>query len=346
MKRPSNHRLTPFPREAGFTLIELMISITLGLLIVAAAAQLFIGGGISMRLQQSAADTQDNGLFGLDYIAKDIRLANYGNIQNLVMTDTTKDGGIVLTADSAAITTSNLTGVRTSNLDSDYVSAALVTLGNGDTVGTGNAWTGVTKITSPAGVKSDQLTIQFLAPMAMNDCEGNAITQGTRVIERYFLRADTTDATALVLACDAGTISAKVDAVDAVAAAPGQAAIPAIAYVPPIVSNFGDAGQVLINRVEHLHILLGTQKADGTLMYYNIHDYKALAVKPQIKSIQFAVLVRSTDNTASAIVDPTQSFKMLDQTVNVAATNTTANRYVRRVYSTTMALRNGFGSVS
>jgi type IV pilus assembly protein PilW len=330
---------------AGFTLIELLISLTLGLLIVAAASQLFVGGVISFRLQQGASETQDNGLFGLEYIAKDIRIANYGNPQFLVLTDTTRDGGIVLTADTtSAPSTSNLTDVRTSNSATAYVPNGLLTHGAGDTVGATNEWQGLTKVAS-GSTASDQLTIQYIAPSAMSDCEGRTKVAGDRIVERYFLRADANDTTSLVLACSAGSISPKVDAVTADA----TNGVAAVAYVPPILTNLSGAGQIIMNRVEHLHFLLGTETAasTGAWKYYNINDYMALTgTKPRIKTIEMSVLVRSTDNTANTAIDPTQTFRMLDQNVQAATTNSAANRYVRKVYSTTIALRNGLGSLS
>lgn len=326
---------SPQKANAGFTLIELMISITLGLLVVAAASQLLLGGLVSSRLQQGAADAQDSGVFGLDYIAKDIRLANYGNVTNLVLNDTTPGGGIVLTADTA---TPNTTVTNLANVGPlTAVPNGVLSRSAGQTAGVGNQWQGLTKVTvtgAPAS-QSDQLTIQFLAPAAMTNCEGENVVAGQRVIQRYFLRPDTTDSTALVLACDAGSISAAVDA------------IPPTVAVPPIITDFGDAGQVMMQRVEHMHVLLGTQTAAGVWRYFSIRDYMALTTtpKPQIRSIQFSVLVRSLDNTNSNVIDPARSFTMLDQTVTPTA-NQSANRYVRRVYTTTIALRNGLGSLS
>lgn len=331
-------------KSAGFTLVELMIAIVLGLLIVAAATDLFLGGMVSLRLQQGGADAQDNGLFGLDYVAKDIRLTNYGNPQNLVLNDKTINGGIILTADtSPAASTANLTDVRKSSNTTDYVSPGWLTRGPAGTVGSGaNDWKGLTKVVSPSTTKSDQLTFQFIAPVATTDCEGNNVNAGVRVVERLFLRADVNDANSLVLACDAGFVT------PGVAAIPAAGATPAVPAVPPILTNIGDAGQVVMNHVEHFHVLLGTQKADGTLVYYSISDYLGVTTnpKPQIVSVQMAVLVRSSDNTSSAAIDPTQTFKMLNQNVTVATADSSANHYVRRVYSTTIALRNGFGSAS
>ena len=49
-----------FKIQAGFTLIELMVSIVLGLLVTAAAVQLFITGQVSLSMQRALADIQDN----------------------------------------------------------------------------------------------------------------------------------------------------------------------------------------------------------------------------------------------------------------------------------------------
>jgi len=56
--------------QQGFTLIELMVSLVLGMIIVAAATLLFISGQKSFALQQGAADIQDNANFALNYMTK------------------------------------------------------------------------------------------------------------------------------------------------------------------------------------------------------------------------------------------------------------------------------------
>ena len=84
-------------RQAGLTLIELMISLALGLIVVAAAIMLFLTGQKSYSLQQGSADLQDNANFGLSYVTKDIRLANL-NALSAEINDRTKAGGLVLTS--------------------------------------------------------------------------------------------------------------------------------------------------------------------------------------------------------------------------------------------------------
>ena len=52
----------------GFTLIELMVSLAIGLLVALAAVQMFVTNQQSFNLQRGMGDVQDNGRFALDFI--------------------------------------------------------------------------------------------------------------------------------------------------------------------------------------------------------------------------------------------------------------------------------------
>lgn len=172
--------------QRGLTLIELMVSLVLGLIIVAAAVMLFITGQKSFALQQGAADIQDNANFALNYIVKDIRMANLNN-SSAIMTKNLSHAGIVVATDNITDATS-----------STPISASAVSQ------------------TSNVNVGSDQLVIQYLPTQSqvdngLFDCEGTQVTDASvYVIERYFVRQDAninnneTSATALALACAAG----------------------------------------------------------------------------------------------------------------------------------------------
>jgi len=54
-------------KQVGFTLVELMIALALGLVISAAAIMLFLTGSRSQALQQGQASLQDDANFGLSY---------------------------------------------------------------------------------------------------------------------------------------------------------------------------------------------------------------------------------------------------------------------------------------
>ncbi|GAB2885802.1 hypothetical protein GCM10027046_12780 [Uliginosibacterium flavum] len=68
------------------TLIELMIAMILGLIIVAGVLYVFQGSSKTFRTSDALARVQENGRFGLEAIASDIRMASYsgcGAIQNI-----------------------------------------------------------------------------------------------------------------------------------------------------------------------------------------------------------------------------------------------------------------------
>lgn len=328
--------------QAGFTLVELMVALALGLLISAAAIQLFLGGLLTSRMQQANAELQNSGVFGLDYVARDLRLANYTNTVFPNLNEQTPWGGLVLTARTATVSNTNIP-IPTA-LPDTYMSTGLLShsVGTGETVSTTlNEWQGLSNV----NVASDQLTIQFVAPNAMVNCEGINVQAGDYVIQRYFVRradAAATTGTDYGLACDANT--------------PTPTATPAVAE-PTTISGFGGAGELIMPRVDHFAVQLGTRLVTTVagvetvrMAYYTINQYRTVAADartagtqpPRIVSVKLAVLVRSTDNTRNNDIDLTQSINILNQ--NVTLTDTT-NRFARRVYSTAVTFRNGLGEM-
>lgn len=64
-------------RQCGLTLIELMISIGLGLVVMAAMGYVYIGSREAYRTQDSMARIQENGRYALDVMGQDLRMAGY-----------------------------------------------------------------------------------------------------------------------------------------------------------------------------------------------------------------------------------------------------------------------------
>ena len=292
----------------GFTFVELLVALALGIIISAAALHLFMGGIMSTRMQQASAELQDSGLFGLEYIAKDIRLVNYGNISHPNLNDETVSGGIVLTTSG--------TGGNV-NLVSAAVTAEDITKSD---------------LPSNVNIKSDQLTIQFIAPNDMVNCEGEMVTKGQFVIQRYFLRPDQNGMDGdLALACDANKPA-------------GTSA--------STITEFGgdDEGEIIMPRVDHLRFYLGAQSNKGqNFGYYTISEYMKAAKSartaskepPRIVSVKIEVIVRSKDSTANKMIDAS---KGTDATEDASVKSTDDKTpYLRRLYVTTVALRNALG---
>lgn len=293
--------------QAGFTLVELIVALALGLLITAAATQLFLGGIVTTRIQQANAELQDSGVFGLEYIARDIRLANYGNISNPELTNTTPQGGIVLSQGVSG----------TVNVSKDIGVNSVTRSG----------------LTSNVSEPSDQLTIQFTAPNDMFNCEGEEVKAGEYVIQRYFLRKDNNGGEKdLVLACDAnkkGAMSAA-NITDFGGTQLGEVIMPRVDHV-----RF------------YLGTMTKNNTAVTSTTYYTINEYITAANAarnlgqpvPRITSIKAAVIVRSIDTTNNQYIDHKRPILFLEKSVTL----TNQTKHLRRTYMTTIAIRNGMG---
>lgn len=64
-------------REHGFTLVELMIAMAIGLMVIASAVTVFSGSRKSIDLNSALTDIQDSARFALDAITRDIRMAGF-----------------------------------------------------------------------------------------------------------------------------------------------------------------------------------------------------------------------------------------------------------------------------
>lgn len=331
-------------KQQGFTLIELMIALALGLVIVAAAITLFIAGQRSYSVQQGMSENQNNANFGLNMITKDVRHANLDG-SRMGLSDRSILGGIVLTSKKNPYIDTTNANAEIANLPITIPAAqapeVLLSRSNAQTASTvANQWSGATNVNLSAGgaLQSDQLVIQY-RPIDIGgfDCEGNEITTRDQfVIQRYFLREDTNAAStepnkALSLACDAGRFN--------VSGATG--------FV-----NYGDAGQIIMQRVDHFRVLLGIEQGTGTTLKRRFVDVKtyfdypsnATVTRPKIFAVQLGVLSRSLQSVGDdGVIKADQEFQILDQKVKVKTPTGTPPKYVRQVVTQTVALRNAVG---
>lgn len=162
--------------QKGFTLIELVASIAVGATVSTAAISLYIASQKNYHLQDNMAVNQVIADKGVDFVAGQIKKANYG-LQYKAMGLHKPGAGIINSA---------------TNYDYNYtVSNSLIS----------QHQSGPSYMT----VGSDQLVIKYLPAISSGrDCEGGAITStSTPIIERYFVRVSD-DSKTLSLACDAG----------------------------------------------------------------------------------------------------------------------------------------------
>lgn len=298
----TNYQSNYAKNVAGFTLIELMISLVLGLLISAAVIQVYIVNTRTVTIQQSASEVQDSTIFALQSLEDHIRIANLGNPITSI-NDTTNHGGIVLTS---------------TNLGSSNTTEAKYLTNSAGSKG----WAGLSNIT---GVNSDQLTIQYknITPNTLYDCEGGKIIAGSAdwVVERYFVRLATGVSASgsgvqdLVLACAADRVNSDDN----------------------VVSKFDSVGSVIVPGIDQFKILLGIKVDIDKLTYIAPNTYLDLTERPPITTVKLGVIIRST---TPLITDTDQtSFTVLGTTQDLKA-DTARRKYYRRSYESTILLRN------
>lgn len=161
--------------QHGFTLIELMIAIVLGLLVVAAALAIFLSGQRSLNAQTGMSELQQNSIFGLSQLTHDLRHTNLNTTESQQITKTMLGGGVIFSAANSA------------GIDSNHVTKINATATN-------------------MNVSSDQLTIQFQpTSTGMVNCEGTELLVNTTpTIQRYYLEETTQGSGQFDLKCDAG----------------------------------------------------------------------------------------------------------------------------------------------
>ena len=309
--------------QAGFTLIELMISLVLGLIVSAAVIQVYLINVKTSSIQASGSELQDASVFGLQQLEKSIRLANLGN-PTTAIDGTTPNGGIVLTGLNLGIPV----------LPTPYPNTGYLTRRAGDSGVGANGWSGI----SNTNTNSDQLTIQYtnITGAPMIDCEGAVAAVNDIVVERYFVRQATGDISTgaikdLALACDAGRVNKT-----------GGIAT----FTPSSDSkNFGQAGQEFIVNVDQFKVLLGAQYTTGAnagqTIYLPSSAYSAIMTgKPGITSVKIGLIVHgSTPIIGSA---EQSEFALLGQLPanNKLKTDSSSKKKVRSTYETTTLLRN------
>lgn len=330
--------------QNGFTLIELMIALVLGLLISAAALQIFYTTSVNNNRQKAGSQIQNNAVFGIDDFSKHLRRANYGANSNTAsayyLNHLTPQGGVVLTRPTSTTKTTGTTTVTTwtgSNLNGlKNGSSALPT-----TILSANAPTNsASNLTT--NTKSDQLTIQYQAYQDnMFTCNGEEIAKDDYVVERYFVRNDTTvTPNSIGLACASLTYTYD------------EALVTTGIDVSADLADFTGNGTIVIPNVDYFRVLLGTTAQDDfaadptslALVYQPLPSDPTTLAGRRIVSVQVGLLIHSDTPTVSKQENSSLRFNVLDrrdQKLNSAATN--GSKYLRNVYETTTLIRNARG---
>src|SRR5438876_6476035 len=79
----SNHRSLSVPgRAAGLTLVELMVAMTIGLVLIVGATQVYVDSSGAYRVNETTARLQENARYVLSVLEPDIRMSGYWGLTN------------------------------------------------------------------------------------------------------------------------------------------------------------------------------------------------------------------------------------------------------------------------
>lgn len=152
----------------GYSLVELLVAVALGMLISVAGVQLFVSSTATSSFQRSLNEVQSSGRYALGLLTDDIRTA----------------GNPVAKLAGFPIVDTEVKGLP---------------------VGSSKINSNATQVDGLGGTNSDQLVVQYIAGQNATDCEGTAVASNLVIINRYFLRLDA-DSGGYALACDGGYI--------------------------------------------------------------------------------------------------------------------------------------------
>lgn len=321
---------------SGFTLIELMVALTLGLLIVAAGLAVFLSSSRSLGLQSGMSELQQNANFGLSLVAHDLRHTNLNTVSSQRVNNITNGSGIIFKKENLPAALQVIT-----NLETELVS--LQDKDSDNTTGT-----------------SDRITIQYTPQTeSIINCEG--ATVGTTVapasnlviVQRYYLAASPQqipgEPTAYSLYCDAGSYPKS---------------------APTTISGLGLHGsnnaEQIMQRVDAFKVRLGVKNPTGGFRYMTIDEYidemdtvleaceteiaedTCAKTYLQVTSMEVGILSRSTGTIgADASLNTQTTFNLAgaDVTLDDSSGKDIINKkYLRQAVNQVIAIRNTLGA--
>ena len=90
-------------KQLGFSLVEIMIALLIGLFLLEGILQMFSASQQTYRMQSNLARLQENGRFALDFLARDIRMASYWGCMSSSTGDISATEGALNGPDSISI---------------------------------------------------------------------------------------------------------------------------------------------------------------------------------------------------------------------------------------------------
>lgn len=299
--------------QQGISMIELMVSMLIGLFLMAGIIQLFIGTKNTYRQVDASARIQENARFAFDFLGNSIRMAGYVDRPDIYLQSLAAATAFPAQAQALAQVqggaTANLQTLMIGGATTPYFAANQVVSG----VNNGSL--------SGAASTKDELLLRYMGNLdgLTTDCRGEAVTlNNTAVLVRYFVDANNNLRCTSSLAV-AGAASALANA----------------------------AGDILIEGVEDMQLLFGVADAAGQIQgYYDPAGLNALSndLRSRVVAVKVCLQVNSVVPVGDEFnnLAPSSNVPYCGQTLSWSRLDQ-ANKRLHELFSASFELPNVLG---
>ncbi len=288
-------RRAPGGGEKGLSLIELMISLVIGLVVVGAVIVSIIGSSVTGRYQSAFGQMNEDAQIALGILKREIELAGYSQPTGLIEVPPIPSGNWVLSF--ATMGANNyIFGCAKGFVDVNAVNVACVA--------NASPGTPAVEVVYEADARNTQLTSGV--PPVPSNCTGNGVAGVAPFLtkNRYFVST---------------TASGR----------------------PELRCASGGQTQPLVENVESMKVWYGlaVPAVPTQVVRYLTPDLIAAAEWANVISARICLIIRSAEPVLTSGEDDQANSQLTNYSDCDSATQTTADRRLRRAYFTTAAIR-------
>lgn len=310
----NNNTKLHFSRQSGLSLIELMISMVVGLFLLAGVVTNFMGTKTADVKRQAVSEMDANAAAAFQVLRQVIAHAGYASIANV-------------------------------RIDKPFYTAIDGTLTNPSTCGNGSSRDVLTPTSNRITRDSDGQDFLSVINLADNPCKG-ALDSCPDVADVNPNARVYTDCTGGGTSRDARTVSCSTD-LDKGMDDPTEAKIYNSFSLVKDPDSDDDRGffcdgsrggrEMIVDNVEAVQYLYGVRQDNGNTIYRTADEVEAAGQWGMVNSVQVGLLMRSPSQLVLDVASTKNTYKLLGGNVDIATTDL---RRLFRIYTNTINLEN------
>lgn len=332
-------------RQQGLSLIELMISITIGLILMTGVVQLFISSKSTFYTQQAVSRIQETGRLAVNFMARDIRMAGYMGCSSRATGENTLINGLDVNESSPGHLYNFKVGMQGYTAANHPLGSDVEVKANTDVLvvrhAGGNAL-GIIQPVNNGGTNNANIQVNG---NSNNNCVQGICKEDIAIIsdcvKSYIFRVTgvTGSNPAKIVHSKKGNPKNKDTKLGGNSFGPGAKIlkVSTITYYiaegasgqPSLWQSSGGNTYELLTGVQDMHLTYGVADGGGLVDEYKLAEDVSDWAK--VRAVRMELLVRSLQDNA---VPQAQTYTFAGTAV------TPSDRYMRQVFTSTVAIRN------